>query len=248
MNLLTATAPAVLLAATLSVGGLAPAFAQTANPAPTATTTMDRAGSADRAGTMRHWGHHAGPARMAVARGGGVFALACGADSSERLEIALVRLKYRVQPTAEQAPLFTALQQAALDGQKTVADACTAAMPDRTATTKPSMVDRLQRQLSLETARVSALGAIVPKFKAFYDSLTDAQKAQFEARQNRRGDRFGMKDGNRWQAGQMRNQMRGMGQGPRWNKSPAPDSTAPAAPANDTSAPADDTMTPAPQG
>src|SRR6185437_2074849 len=93
-------------------------------------------------------------------------------------EIALVRLKYAVMPTPEQAPLLDALRTAALADQQHVADACRTARG--TAPASATMLDRLQARLAIETARVAALNDVIPRFKAFYDSLTDAQKARLE--------------------------------------------------------------------
>jgi hypothetical protein len=180
MKYLTASALAALLVGSMSLGGLAPARADDAATAAAAPAAQTSAGPTDNAtpqgGMMRQHMHRQGM-RGHGGQGMGLLNLACSSRSAEALEIGLVRLKYAVQPTAAQVPLFDALRTAALDNQKTFANACTTAL-GAAASDKGSLVDRLQRRLDIDTARVAALGNVMPKLKAFYDSLTpDQQKA-----------------------------------------------------------------------
>lgn len=178
MKYLTATALAALLVGSMSLGGLVPARADdtaaSAPPAPTQTTAPPADNTRMGMGNHRHMGRHGG-------QGMRLLDFACSARSAEALEIGLVRVKYAVKPTAAQIPLFDALRTAALDGQKTFADACTAARGSGMAN-GASIVDRLQQRLNLDTARVTALGEVMPKLKAFYDSLTPEQQQALQHR------------------------------------------------------------------
>jgi hypothetical protein len=141
-------------------------------------------GDMDRQGGMRFGG-----------RGAGLLALGCGPNAAERTEHALVALSYRVNPTGDQVQLFDALKTAALDAQKELATTCDAVLPDRTAeagaapaTTGPTnMLEALQARHKIEEARVAALGDVLPAFEAFFNSLTDEQKATLELRGPRDG-------------------------------------------------------------
>lgn len=110
-------------------------------------------------------------------RGAGILGLVCSDKGAEALEIAFVRLSHRLDLTAEQQPLFDAFKAKALTTQTSFADDCQNAMPDRTAETRPDLLERLKAGLAVDEARLTAMNAILPDFEAFYGSLTDAQKA-----------------------------------------------------------------------
>lgn len=124
-------------------------------------------------------------------RGGGALALGCGPNAAERIEHALVSLSYRVNPTGEQVGLLDALKTKALEAQQELAVTCDAVLPDRAAAaapaTRPNMLEAMQSRLKIEEARVAALGAVLPSFEAFFNSLTDEQKATLEVRGPRSG-------------------------------------------------------------
>jgi hypothetical protein len=110
-------------------------------------------------------------------RGHGILGLVCSDDGAEALEIAFVRLTHRLDLTADQQSLFDTFKTKALTTQTSFADDCQAAMPDRTADTRPDLLDRLKTGLAVDQARLTAMTAILPDFEAFFASLTDAQKA-----------------------------------------------------------------------
>jgi hypothetical protein len=113
--------------------------------------------------------------------------LVCAPDGAETLEIALVRLDHRLDLTDAQRPLFDKLKASALTAQTSFADKCAAAMPAKDAKTAPDLVDRLKARIAIDTARIEALNTVLPDFEAFFDSLTDAQKANLlPDRQDRR--------------------------------------------------------------
>jgi hypothetical protein len=137
--------------------------------------------------------HRDGGARLDGARGG-LLALGCGPNAAERIEHSIVALSYRVNPTGEQVQLLDALKTTALDAQKELATTCDAVLPDRTAdaaapdtAARPNMLEAMQMRLKIDEARVAALGDVLPSFEAFFNSLTDEQKATLEFHGHRRG-------------------------------------------------------------
>ncbi|MEQ1901976.1 MAG: Spy/CpxP family protein refolding chaperone [Devosia sp.] len=161
------TALAALLAATVGIGALVPvAYAQqSANQA-----------TVEPARFMSHM--QDGPMGMMHDGGGfGLVGLVCSADGAEELDVAFTRLSHRLELTADQQKLFDALRTTALTAQTSFADTCTAAMPDKSATTAPDLIDRLKARVAIDTARLEAINKVLPDLEAFYDSLTDAQKA-----------------------------------------------------------------------
>lgn len=109
--------------------------------------------------------------------GPGILGLVCSPDGAEGLEVAFVRLSHRLDLTDEQKALFDTFKANALTTQTSFADDCEAALPDRTADTRPDLLERLKSGLAVQEARLTAMNAILPDFEAFYGSLTDAQKA-----------------------------------------------------------------------
>lgn len=130
---------------------------------------------------------------LRVARGGmraGLVGLVCSDRGAERMEVAFVRLSYRLGLSAEQKTLFDDLRTAALTAQTEFADACKAARPAASAegtardTAAPDPVEGLKARIALDKARVAALESVLPKFEAFYGSLSDAQKARLMPRRD----------------------------------------------------------------
>jgi hypothetical protein len=163
----------------------APAAAQPSAPAPNVGPGQWQQGHR-RTGWAGHQ-RPGGMGAMGIGRGG-LLALACGDRGAEALEIGFVHLYYRVKPTDTQQPLFDALKTAALADQKTFAKSCADAT-DKARGQQQSPLDRLENRLAFEQARVAALSDIVPKFKAFYESLTPDQQARLQRPQQRRGMR-----------------------------------------------------------
>lgn len=225
MKLLTQAALAALLAGSLGIAGLVPTYADSAasgTPGQAAATPQPDAGqSADSGpGAGNRWGM---PHQHPIWRRGGsspLLRLACSDRGAEALEIAFVRVKYELKLTAEQQPLFDTLRTAALADQKSFADTCQAAMNDGVKPGQKTLLDRMQTELALDSAKVTALSDVVPKFKAFFDSLTDQQKA---ALSNLRPDRahFGGPAGQwrgQWGQGQQWGQDQHRGQGQPWGQ------------------------------
>jgi hypothetical protein len=237
MKFLTQAALAALLAGSIGIAGLVPTYADSAAPtAPGQSATPaqpDAAQPADAApGRGNRWGMHQRPMWH---RGSGspLLKLACSDRGAEALEIAFVRVKYELKLTAEQQPLFDTLRTAALADQKSFADTCQAAMNDGVKPGQKTLLDRMQTELALDSAKVTALSDVVPKFKAFFDSLTDEQKT---ALSHLRPGRAHFGGRGHWNQGQQ------WGQGQRWGQGgmhhmqrpgsdatpPTPDATPPA--------------------
>ena len=216
MKSLTTTALAALFAGTAGMLALAPAaFAEDATTAAvTAAPTQpapQRDASRDdlRPGNGMRGMMQRGPGAFGGPRAD-VFDIACGPHGAEALEIALVHLQYAVQPTAAQQPLLDTLKTTALADQKTFAEAC----------------------------KTAALSDVLPKFKAFYDSLTAEQKAKLTP--PRMEAHFGL-NGPMGQMGprgmhlHQRHMGPGMGNAPDAAPAPGDTTATPPAPADDSS-------------
>jgi hypothetical protein len=126
---------------------------------------------------------------------GGILNLVCAPNGAERLEKALVSLSYKVTLTDAQKPLYDALKTSALTAQTTFADTCAAAMP--APATRPNMVERLQTRLKIDEARTAALTGVLPSLEAFFNSLSDEQKAALDIRGQHDGRGGDHRDGKR---------------------------------------------------
>ncbi len=116
---------------------------------------------------------------------GGAFQFAefsCGPRAADRLENRLDRMVGRLDLTAEQKKLFEDFRTSALTAQTDFADQCDTIRPDRadraTRAERPDLIQRMEQRLKFDEARVAAMGELLPQFKAFYESLTDQQKAE----------------------------------------------------------------------
>jgi hypothetical protein len=144
------------------------------------------------------WGRGNGPMRPGMMMGklgagpaGGLLTLACSPKGAEALDIAFVRLSYRLGLTADQQKLFDTLRTDALTAQTKFADDCKAEMPGKTAANNqaPDFLERMKGRLSLEQSRLDAMTKLMPDVEALYASLTPAQKAKLEPAMPGRGER-----------------------------------------------------------
>lgn len=172
MKTISAKAVVTVLAVTAGLAAAAPAFAQAAPAAPAQTQLQP---GKDH-GNFRpdHQGQNR-PGRPDH-RGGGSDLLDLG-RGQEAVEISLVRLSHRIELTAEQQPKFDALKTAALKAAADVETTAKGLRPTEAPTAPPSLVERLNNRITMGTAQVDALKAVQPTLTAFFDSLTDAQKA-----------------------------------------------------------------------
>ena len=118
----------------------------------------------------------------------------CSPRGAEAVDVAFVRLSHRIELTGEQQPLFDALREKALTTQTSFADTCEAAMPDRTADEKPDLIEGMKARIKVDEARLAALNAVMPDLEAFYDSLTEEQKASLMPHRGMRDHRMSDRD------------------------------------------------------
>lgn len=246
MKTISKTAIVALMTATMGVVGIAPVFAQGTTdkaPSPQVQAPPPAPGTADR-GT-----HHfaKGPGMGGQA---GVLDIERGAEG---IELALVRLSYRLDLTDQQKSLLDDLKTAAIAAAndfKTATEGLRPTPPAQGETAqRPDFTERLDNRIAMEKARLAGLEAIQPSAKAFFDSLSDEQKAQLTPQRPDMGGpgvRPGMKGGHGQQRpGQGMHQGQGFHQGQHSGKGqnrpmggpaakPAPD--APAASDDETSA------------
>jgi hypothetical protein len=185
----TPTAIAALIVASISLAAL-PAFAQDAGssstPPPPASPSAAAPATPDHGpggrGHMRLRGPMAGDS---ASRPFAMLALACSDRGAGALEKMLDRSARRLDLSADQQKLFDAFRTKALTAQTGFADACKAARPDRTAQTRPDLLDRVRAGLAVDQARLTALNEVFPDFEALYNSLSDQQKQHLLPRAGR---------------------------------------------------------------
>ena len=198
-----------LLLATTLAGGMAAAvvptaFAQGGNQQGAQQGTM-----MNQKGQMRGW-HNDDMGRKGMMRGmmanrGSLFTAVCSPNGAERIGAIFGALEQRLNLTDAQKPLFDDLKTAALAAQADFAKTCPAPGANKSA----SIVDRMTERKDRLTAEIAALDAVTPKLEAFYNSLTDAQKALLQPHKARGwGQRDGKGPGNRMGPAQ------GQGNGP----------------------------------
>ncbi|WP_332699604.1 Spy/CpxP family protein refolding chaperone [Devosia sp.] len=203
MKTLPMTAIVALMTATIGLTAIAPTYAQeTAAPV-----------QAEHQGHFRH--HNQGPRQGGHMGGGDFLGFERGAEA---IEIAFVRLSHAIELTTEQQGLFDAFKTAALGAAADFATATESLRPAAPAAgetaMRPDMSERLENRIAFETAKLAALEAVQPAATAFFDSLTDEQKAELTPQ---RPDRDGMPG---FGKGGMRHQ--GMHNGPM-GAAPAPE-------------------------
>lgn len=210
MKTISTTAIVALMTASIGLGAVAPAMAQNATPAtPAAQSQSDTSAPGAEHGFRKGPGMRQGGGMM----GGSLFNIERGAEA---IEIAIVRLSHAIDLTDEQTVLLEALKtdalaaasafDAATEGLRPTppAQGDTAAIPD--------ISERFDNRIAIETARLAALEAVQPAFTAFFDSLTDEQKAALIPERGERMGQMGMQQGG---PGQRDGSHRPMGQGNR---------------------------------
>jgi hypothetical protein len=187
MKTITTTAIVALMTATIGLSAIAPTFAQDA--APTQVQAENGPGFHLRRDNQ-------GPGPMGGQRGGDFLNFARG---GEAIEIALVRLSHRIELTAEQQALFDTFKTTALSA---AAEFASTTEGETAVATAPDMSERLENRIAIEKAHLAALEAVQPAATAFFDSLTDEQKAQLTPERPEHGGMPGGKGGPRHHQGQ----------------------------------------------
>jgi hypothetical protein len=169
-----------LMTATLGLSAIAPVTAQEAAP------TAEQAQPAEQALPSLRTGMH---------RGDGLAGLLDFKRGVEGVEIALVRLSHAVDLTQEQQALFGTLRTDAIAAADTFERATEGQRPTPSAAGEaaalPDMSERLENRIALTEAQLAALKAMQPSFSAFFDSLTEKQKAAITPDRGERGERAG---------------------------------------------------------
>lgn len=165
MKTIAPPAVAALVAASLALGTMAPTLAQDAAPvqARPAEARQDvHPGAAHRHGHSR----------------GDLLSFDRGAEA---VEVAIVRLGHRLDLTDDQKILLDTLRTDALAAAETFETETAGLRPSRAdrdeAATPPDVATRFQNRISLQAARLAALEAVQPAFVAFFESLTEEQRA-----------------------------------------------------------------------
>ncbi len=198
MKTISTTAIAALMTAALGLSAIAPAMAQDAPGAPTDQAVAEQGQKADR-------GFRPGAEGPRNGGGGDLLNFERGAEA---VEVALVRLGHRLDLTDAQKALLETLKTdalAAAENLKTATDGlrpAPAAEGETRATA--TLADRLENRITRDTARLEALKSVQPALTAFFDSLTDEQKADLMPQRGERSGQahFGARDGGPGQHGQ----------------------------------------------
>lgn len=189
MKTISAKTAVALLTATLGVSAVVPVWAQDAAPA------TQQAQPAEPTVAPPAPGLPGGP------RHGGGFRGMLGFErGAEGVEIALVRLSHAIDLTDEQQTLFDTLKSDALAAAETFETATESLRPQppvegQEVAAMPDMSERLENRIAMTEAQLAALQAVQPSYTAFFDSLTDAQKAQLVPERGERGGPRGPHDG-----------------------------------------------------
>jgi hypothetical protein len=128
----------------------------------------DRDRTGPREGMMRHRG----------------MARFCGPQGGRFAERMLERIERATRPTAEQKPAFDALK----DASNKAADIIKAACPTETSVTPPGRLAAAEKRL---TAMLEAVRTVRPAMEAYYNSLSDEQKARLYLSRRGMGERDG---------------------------------------------------------
>ena len=99
-------------------------------------------------------------------------AAACKERSQQFTGLPAQQIANSLKPTQDQKPAFDALKAAAQEASATDAAACPNTVPENITERFDAIDARLK-------ATIAAIKTVEPKLKAFYATLTDEQKAQF---------------------------------------------------------------------
>jgi hypothetical protein len=108
----------------------------------------------------------------------------CGPQGGRFAERMLERIERATRPTAEQKPAFDALKDASTKAAEIIKAAC----PTETSVTPPGRLAAAEKRL---TAMLEAVRTVRPAMEAYYNSLSDEQKARLYLSRRAMGDRDG---------------------------------------------------------
>lgn len=123
---------------------------------------------------------------------GGAFRFAefsCNSRAADRLERRLDRMASRLELSKDQEKLFEDFRTSALTAQTDFSDQCATIRPGQASAKaeRPDLIQRLEQRLKFDEARLAAMSELLPQFKSFYESLTDAQQRELMPRGHMQG-------------------------------------------------------------
>ncbi len=108
---------------------------------------------------------------------GGFISFACSNNGATRLETIFGNVSEKFNLNVEQKSLFDDLKTSALSAQTGYADTCSNPRVDGVAMNDVNIITRLNVQRNNMSAMIVAIDEVLPKLEAFFDSLSDEQKA-----------------------------------------------------------------------
>jgi hypothetical protein len=191
MKTISTTAILALMTASIGLGAVAPALAQDAAPAAPAAQAQPAKPLPDAERGFRN-----GPGMRHGDGMGGLLNIERGAEA---IEIALVRLSYAIDLTDEQTTLLDTLRTDALAAASAFETATEDLRPTPPAEGEtaqaPDITERFDNRIAMQSAQLAALEAVQPAFTAFFDSLTDEQKAELMPERGERHSSMGKHHG-----------------------------------------------------
>jgi hypothetical protein len=122
----------------------------------------------------------------------GLLKLACSSEGAKKLEVMLGKVSDKFDLSSEQQGLFDKFEKSALIAQTNFADSCPTLKADGANKSEGNIITRLNDKRQNFSAIVIALDEVLPELEAFYDSLSDEQKAAMK-KQGRGMQGSGMK-------------------------------------------------------
>ena len=116
----------------------------------------------------------------------------CNDKAAERMENGLTRMGERLDLTASQTAAFDTFKTSSISAQESFAEICVSNKPaDAEAAKDLDLVDRLNNRQAMMSAQLNAMTDVMPDFEAFFDTLTDEQKAQMRPDRSKGQHRHG---------------------------------------------------------
>jgi len=163
MKKISALVLASTLIGTLSIGAIAPAaYAQ-------ATASNGDGKNAEQKQERKSKGQHRN-----VRGGHGFLNSICSETGAERLEKGMEIMAIRIDLTDAQRPAFDDLKTAALTAQTDYAEACTPLKAEK----PEGAAEKLKHRTAMMELQLESMNQVLPSFEAFFDTLSDEQKAE----------------------------------------------------------------------
>ncbi|SMQ70387.1 LTXXQ motif family protein [Devosia lucknowensis] len=179
MKTISTTAIVALMTASIGLGAVAPVLAQDNLAPPAAEQPAAPDNTMPAPGADRNLRNGPGPRHGGMGGPAGLFDVDRGAEA---IEVAIVRLSHAIDLSDDQTTLFDTLKTDALAAAAEFETATKGLRPtppaEGEAAVAPDISERFNNRIALDKARLAAHEAVQPAFTAFFDSLTDEQKAE----------------------------------------------------------------------